>query len=46
MANNAAAASALELIEQRSSTRKFADQPITDEQRTAVLHAATPRRMP
>lgn len=41
MANNAAAASALELIEQRSSTRKFADQPITDEQRAAVLHAAT-----
>lgn len=33
--------SALDLIERRSSTRKFADEPITDDQRAAVLHAAT-----
>lgn len=32
---------ALEVIEARSSTRKFAQDPVTDEQRSAVLHAAT-----
>lgn len=31
----------LEVIEARSSTRKFAQGPVTDEQRFAVLHAAT-----
>lgn len=31
----------LEVIEARSSTRKFAQDPLTDEQRSAVLHAAT-----
>lgn len=31
----------LEVIEARSSTRKFARDPLTDEQRSAVLHAAT-----
>lgn len=31
----------LEVIEARSSTRKFAQGPVTDEQRSAVLHAAT-----
>ena len=31
----------LEVIEARSSTRKFAQDPVTDEQRSAVLHAAT-----
>ena len=37
----AAPASVLDLIDRRSSTRKFADVAITDEQRAAVLHAAT-----
>jgi len=43
MAEIAAAApeSVLDLIDRRSSTRKFADVAITDEQRAAVLHAAT-----
>lgn len=31
----------LEVIEARSSTRKFAQDLVTDEQRSAVLHAAT-----
>lgn len=31
----------LEVIEARSSTRKFAQDSVTDEQRSAVLHAAT-----
>lgn len=31
----------LEVIEARSSTRKIAQDPLTDEQRSAVLHAAT-----
>ena len=31
----------LEVIEARSSTRLFAPQPVTDEQRAAVLHAAS-----
>lgn len=31
----------LAIIEERSSTRKFTDAPITDEQREAILHAAS-----
>ena len=35
--------SALDLIERRSSTRKFADAPITDDQRAAVCCALQAR---